>query len=671
MAKKNKRKERTPRPESERKIEKTETGSVPIPQQEERKPFRDNSPIFSIGARLIFFLFLYWFWALRLYDFLYMVQYHDLFLWNGLYWKEYSSRIAGPLFYLTSFGIQFFYYPLLGGFLIALALSFLEILIARFYRFRSWNVLLSFIPPLLISVAITQINYYIFNAFNMGFLFAIIPGCLFVFLFGGLYRRMVSPNKRFLLYLAVIVVFYPLTGFYTLFAALLALLFDVACADDDRKYLRLEISFLVFLITPLFWGFFYKNQNAFSTLFYIGIVEENVIDKDEATRVFFYLSFWSTFVFLFLTSLSVMFYRLRKRENKENVIVCRSDFKCHYRELLLFFCFGLFLFGTVRYSFFPNNFRALLKTARLLDERRWNEIIEEEKTVPNYPVNPLISARFLALVKTGVLGDRLFERPQDPKQSIQLATQTSQKMIGDRILYEHGAVNLATRCAMNNFVDQNGHTVWSIKTLALCAMTSGDDIVARRYLNLLDNTMFYKNWSRQYRSWLDTSNKCNMEDSLRAIDEQIREIREKIGRNDYFSKAKAIDYSIMEHYYNYDFDNSSRDRMITILMIRLLVTDLDSFMEKVKVFLIKNGSQPIPRYIQEAILFDSCFIKKKEIDQTQWQFSPEILERFNTFRSVLKEIGPKPTPQQLSLLDRDYSDTVWYHLSFARKIEIY
>ncbi len=630
----------------------------------------DHSFCFLLLLRFGFFLFLYWFWAFRLGPFLYMAQYNDLFLWNVSCFQEHIVRITGPLLYLTSFIVQFFYYPLAGGFLVAIALSLIEWLTGQYFHLKGWYSIFSFLPPLLLSVGITQINYYLFSAFNIAFLFSIIPGCLFALLFAFYVNKISSPKKRLWSIVSGTLFFYPLCGFFSLFGTLLALLHEGTFSNDSRRNFRMEFMFLVLLLVPLFWYLFYYNQISFSKLYYIGLMEEGTVDKDYVTQFFFYFCYWGTFVCLLLTSLvQYVCYRFFFHEQK-SVIQREKRFRFGWRETILLVIVLLFCGGAVHYSFFPKNYSTLLKIGRLLDEHRWKEIIEVEESIAD-PINPLISARYLALVQLKQVGDRLFECPVKPSVSIPLKAVTSLKMLGDRIVYEHGQINMAIRAAMNNYVDRNGHSAWSIKTMALGALANNENELARRYLNILASTLFYRRWARQYLCCIERVEDTDLQEILQKTDPAIYEVQEKRCDQDYICKVTVVDYIVKEHYSHYDSKTRSREEVITQLMNLLIASDMPRFMEIFDIFISRYEHETLPRYLQEAILLYYHYFEKNDLKVEQYRVSPIIKNRFKGFVESFDRLSIPYSEEQVKLLHHKFGDTVWFHLAFVKELDIY
>ena len=104
--------------------------------------------IFSLVFGLAVFTFFAFFYQYHLY---YQEQY-QLFLFTGDYFTQMSYHIGGLAAYLGSFLTQFFYYPKLGAFIIAVLLVIIQELIlflSTMMKRQSYWTLLTFIPSII------------------------------------------------------------------------------------------------------------------------------------------------------------------------------------------------------------------------------------------------------------------------------------------------------------------------------------------------------------------------------------------------------------------------------------------------------------------------------------------------------------------------------------------
>ncbi|MBQ5789277.1 MAG: hypothetical protein IIW01_03220, partial [Thermoguttaceae bacterium] len=85
-------------------------------------------PTAETATSVVFFLALWFFWGVRYGDFLFAVQENSFFLFRWDFFANWQEAPAGLLFYLTAFFLQFCYFPLVGGAILAALGTILQIL---------------------------------------------------------------------------------------------------------------------------------------------------------------------------------------------------------------------------------------------------------------------------------------------------------------------------------------------------------------------------------------------------------------------------------------------------------------------------------------------------------------------------------------------------------------
>ena len=75
--------------------------------------------------------------------------------------------------------------------------------------------------------------------------------------------------------------------------------------------------------------------------------------------------------------------------------------------------------------------------------------------------------------------------------------------VGGKTLYYHyGLVNYSYRWCMEDCV-MYGWRAEYLKLMAKNSIANGDYEVARKYLDMLGNTLFHKDWAEKYKTFLD------------------------------------------------------------------------------------------------------------------------------------------------------------------------
>ena len=242
--------------------------------------------------QLIFLLFCGWFWAIRYSEFLYVSQFSDLFRYNTGYLLEKLSRVGGGHFLLTSFWIQFFYYPTIGALFMTLFLWGIQRATARFFQLEKRQYLLSFLPPLLLMTMLISANYCIYDLVAIPKLYGIVPGILLALIMGLIYVGQKNLTVRLILLAVMTGILFPLCGYYALLGGVFCFIGETRFPDVQMKRnLRLEIIFLLILAIPVLWYPCFYRTSAFAAIYYDAVIPSASLLEDYVSAMGIYWGF--------------------------------------------------------------------------------------------------------------------------------------------------------------------------------------------------------------------------------------------------------------------------------------------------------------------------------------------------------------------------------------------
>ena len=145
-------------------------------------------------------------------------------------------------------------------------------------------------------------------------------------------------------------------------------------------------------------------------------------------------------------------------------------------------------------------------TARVVELERsiyageWEEAIESQE---NTPSRARVGQYFynIALSETDQLCDRLFYGAQDyGPGSLVLPWAVEHLSSGGYFYSSIGLMNEAHRWAYEEMVTY-GYRPQNLKMLAKTSLVSGDVRVARKYINILKRTVYYRGWAKTLKRW--------------------------------------------------------------------------------------------------------------------------------------------------------------------------
>ena len=191
--------------------------------------------------------------------------------------------------------------------------------------------------------------------------------------------------------------------------------------------------------------------------------------------------------------------------------------------------FAALFCATYAGSYHTKSFFQLFAAARALEACDWDRVVELDAT-NLFPVDGMTQFRNVALYHQGRLSEDAFARPLGGLGTIEVTEEDNIRALQHELYYQlkialfkrrrrtedmsnralcellyvyWGQTNIAARIAMNNLVAAEGRCASSLKTLALSALVSGEDKLARRYLETLEDAPFYRRWARARLALLD------------------------------------------------------------------------------------------------------------------------------------------------------------------------
>ena len=512
-------------------------------------------------ASALFFVALWLFWGVRFGDYLFTVQENSIFLFTWEYFSRWLQTPDGFLCYVTSFFIQFFYYPLLGGVIVAAFGVAVQRAIARILDWHGAAYVASFIPTCLFTVASTWPGYFIFIPFNVPLVFS---GSIALLVSLGvlvLFRSVSSARCRLAFAFAWVIIGYLGFGCWATFACLFCAINELTLqAKNDGALKRACIwrgvaliagAIVIPILIQQFWLF---PRLKFFNIFTCGLIEDVRYDKDSLTSVFVYgfsalVPLYFMIVFLIsrlllrrTTNASVSRARKRVERGRE-----KSDSKkangqgptleeleradAKKRAKLMFEL--LILLGVATYSatFHTRSFFDCLASCRALGAADWNRILEIDSKYP-YPLEHMTGLRNLALFKTGRLAEEAFSRPIAGEATLPVTVADNAKALEGKPYYKFkmkmfqlkrstersayrsmcelsfchwGLSNDGARISMDNLVATEDRSLSFFRTMAFAATINGEEDLARKYLTEISKTLFYKDWANVRLAYLKSA----------------------------------------------------------------------------------------------------------------------------------------------------------------------
>ena len=285
----------------------------------------------------------------------------------------------------------------------------------------------------------------------------------------------------------------------------------------------------------------------------------------------------------------------------------------------------------------------LIEYDYLVRIKDWNGIIAKaEKKTPDLPMS--VCATNLALAITNQLGDRAFDFYQRGREGLLPPFErnfTTAQLTGE-IYYYLGLINTAQRFAFESMealpnYNKSGRI---IKRLVETNMINGQYEVARKYLQLLEKTIFYRPWAEKTLALLHNPQQINQH----PVYGWLRKVRLQ---DDFLFSEDEVD-KICGQLFMHNTKNAMA--MQYLLMTPLLDRDLNRFMQYLQV--VQEKVRYNPRVCQEAVCL--AFAQRNQ-QPPQGAVNQMILRNFSEFAQAY---GGQHNPAALSR----FKQSTWYYL---------
>jgi hypothetical protein len=587
--------------------------------------------------------YLYWaltgffFTAYYLY-FLIFCRYHlayqeqiQLFRFDSNYFVEFLHQPGGISEYLGSFLIQF--YP------IAWVAASIVTLSGIFVFFVSRSILIKLrIPgqiwaliPALITLGLqSNHNYKIDSTLSI----------ILNLLFFRIYCMIHNETPRFIFGFSGWLVLYFFTGGYAFSGLLLFGIFELINANTLRTRLMSLAYLLIAITTPYVASRFlwYLNtEEAWGRL-----IPYN-INTSEKYGLFILL--------LYVPLLMVGTYCIAFLGKKRKWIRLQQWRK--YRVIA-----GFLLLVSMGYWVLKEDYdkktEILLGIDYNVQHKDWNKVLEFSSL---YPGSNRMITYFtnIALYNKGQLGDRIFEFNQVGTKGLYLDWKSNNlaPFFGGELYYQLSYTNESFRWAFES-MESIGLNPRSLKRLILTSIINGDDKLAKKYLRMLVNTLFYNSWAKKYESYLNDTN-------LRMQDIELNSKQQLSIHNDFWADDKNFPLLLSTLLQNHPSNRMAFEYYMTSL---LFDCEYNAFVANLSHLRELNYTR-IPTNYEEVLLVYMAINKKNAIpngytvnEKTRIRFSEYI-------RSLARyKNDPKIAAKELY---KQYGNTFWYYANFYKR----
>ena len=548
-----------------------------------------------------------------------------LLFFSSDYIQYYFNKPADIIEFLGKLAMQFYQNIYLGSVIISIVITIPATIFYLINKRMRFNNSLSFIylitPSCLLLLG--QVHYQHILTYHLGFIVILSFFLLFLYQKNNLYRFIAS--------LIILPATFFIAGGFIWVLQLMFIMYFIAYENGKTRYLYpiittiLAVSIVYVSKTVIF-------LQPYDQLIYYPLP----IINNKFHRILMYLL---TFV--------LMSYPLVSRISQKNILKNREP---NHLSLGLISVTIIITTGLLS-LFYDSNVANVLRLNKKIDNEEWQEAIEFQEE--SHSRNMLGQYYYnLALSETDQLCDRLFHGKQDfGGHSILLPWDNENLEWGGYFYYSIGLINATHRWAYESMV-VNGYNPQNLRFLAKTNIINGNYRVARKYVNMLKNTLFYREIALEYETLLD-------DPDLILQHPEFKNKLELLPGNDFFIEIDSPQRNMALLYQANPGNRKVFEYMNAWYLLEKHVVEVIDHAPEMKSL---NYSR-IPKHIEEAILvyYDAT---GDFPDIGGLEVSNETQLRFSQYKSLYTNISRSSPDLLEERMKESFGNTFWYYFHF-------
>ena len=577
-------------------------------------------------------------------DYLFRVQELNLFLYTPLFLKQQLVTSGGVLTYIASYFTQFFYHTWIGVTMLCLWWALLMWVMKRTFNIPVQWALLLLIPVALLLLTDVDLGYWIYYLKLRGHFFVATIGTTVAVALAWAYRTL---TEKFFLRTAFIVIAvavgYPLLGFYSLLAALLMAV--LAWRLDDYSISRRIIDTIVAItagaLIPIVYYHTVYYQTNFVNIYYTALPLYRTDDD--------YMIYYTPFYILVAVLVA---FAVAYRSNRPSSV--KRIFAWTAAQLALI---AVITFGTWHFWYKNENFHTELTMYRAAMNQQWEDILVTYRQHDAAPSRIMWMTKNLALARLGRQGDEMYHyRNGDSAPDAPFVVRMAQ--CGGKLLYyNYGLLNYCYRWCMEDGVEYGWRIDYLIYMLK-CSLINQELVVAKKYIDVLKQTKYYKAWAEQYEPYVQNPKLIQKDKELATIHHLLPPV------NEITSDQSLVEIFLMNHFSAHDSNDPAFQEQAMIFALQ--TKDIQTFWSRF--FRYANNMEAehrhMPVHIQEAAYLYGHLEDK--VDISNMPFDQEVIDTYEQFMATAQSYSNLTEQEMKPLMYDRFGGTFYYEYFFTR-----
>lgn len=581
-------------------------------------------------------------------DYLYRVEELNLFLYTPLFFRQQLVVPGGLLTYAGTYFTQYLYLPWLGTLLLCLWCALLMWLTYRTFALSRWWSAIILVPLALVLLSDFSLGYWVYLLKLRGHFFITVIALSVVLASVWAYRSL--PPKGWLQAAAMLlaaIVLYPAAGFYGLLAVGLMAVIGWRMKGMGLPW-RIALSVLaaaLVLFVPLVYYRYVFYQTNSDELWRQALPLFESVD----TYPQYYWPY-RLLVALFVALAATFGGQWSHRWLKRPAVWV----------LLQVLVVGGSLWACQHYWFRDANFHRELKMEAAIDRQDWATILNVAATATDEPSRKMWMYKNLALYRLGRVGNEMYNyrngsaSPAVP-YNVPLVVQC-----GKQLYLYYGLPNYCYRWCMEDGVEY-GWRVMYLKYQTRCALLNGELTLAMKYIDLLKQTRFHREWASHYEQ-------LALHPEQLPKDPELGPVLPLMEHSD----LVASDQSVVETFLlmllsSQEATNPQKSELA--MAAALQQKDIPTFWRAFDGYVRTHPDGPMPRHYQEAAYLFGML--ERQVDVSALPFDQSVIDSYNQFMQAAQRLAGMKEEQLAEAMRARFGHTYYYDYFLMRGLKTY
>ena len=317
------------------------------------------------------------------------------------------------------------------------------------------------------------------------------------------------------------------------------------------------------------------------------------------------------------------------------------------------------VYGCWHFWYKDDNFHREIRMNACIEQHDWEGVIDIIKDADE-PTRQMVLSKHLAFFKLGRAGNEMYAFHDGDKLPECPFIFPMVETAGKAFYLHYGLPNFCHRWCVEEGVEM-GFRLDNLKYLLRCAVLTGEKEVARKYIDLLQQTHYYGDWARHYETLLTDSAALKTDSELGPILHLIPT-----------SSILASDQSHLETFLITILSKRQTTDPVCAdltLMFALQSKDIPTFWRAFNQYASLHPDEPMPRHYQEAAFMYGNL--ERNVDISQMPFDNDIIQRYQEFMALAQQYAPLGQEQMRAACYPRFGTTFFFNYFMLRDLKTY